>query len=69
MLYSDLIKSGADTTNLQRYLSEGDQVAVTIRRPANLRDAAKKAVGLRDMSFSAMVRSSLIDQFVEESRR
>lgn len=69
MLYSDLIKSGADTTNLQRYLSEGDQVAVTIRRPANLRDAAKKAVGLWDMSFSAMVRSSLIDQFVEGSRR
>lgn len=52
--------------DMQKYLSEGGQVAVTIRIPANLRDSAKEAAELKGMSFSALVRAGLIDQLTKK---
>ena len=62
MDYFDLVKSGADATDKQKYLSEGGQVAVTIRIPKNLRDAGKELASLNGTTFSAMVRAGLIEQ-------
>ncbi|WP_165046121.1 MULTISPECIES: hypothetical protein [unclassified Adlercreutzia] len=66
MGYVDLIKAGADDTDMKKYLSEGDQVAITIRIPRNLRDASKEAAALRGISFSALIRQGMIQQLVEK---
>ncbi len=62
MAYSDLIKSGADATDIQKHLTEGQQVAITIRIPENLRNASKEEAALRGMSFSAFIRTCLIEE-------
>lgn len=66
MSYSELVKSNADETDLQRYLADGNQVAVTIRISENLRDAAKEIAELRGMSFSALVRAGMIQQLTKK---
>lgn len=66
MTYSELVKARADETDMQRYLADGGQVAVTIRIPANLRDAGKEAAELRGISFSALVRIGLIQQLTKK---
>ena len=53
MDYLELIKADADENDLRQYLSEGEQVAVTIRLLKNLRDAAKKYANLQGSNFSA----------------
>lgn len=65
MPYSELVKSNAGETDLQRYLAGGNQVAVTIRIPENLRDSAKEIAELRGMSFSALVRAGMIQQLTK----
>jgi len=65
MGYSELIKSGADPTDIQRFLADGEMTAITIRIPKNLRDSAKEAAELRGMSFSALVRAGLIQQLTK----
>lgn len=69
MTYSDLIESGAGETEMRSYLIGGGVVPVTMRIPANLRDSAKEAAALRGMSFSAFVRTCIIDELVKESGR
>lgn len=59
--YMDLIKAGVDSTDIRKFLVEGETVAVTIRIPKNLRDSAKEAASCRGTSFSALVRECVID--------
>lgn len=66
MSYKELIKSGADSTDIQQYLADGEMTAITIRIPKNLRDSAKEAAELRGMSFSALVRAGLIQQLTKK---
>ena len=66
MEYLDLINEGASETDIRKYLSQGDQVAITIRISENLRDASKELAALKGMSFSAMIRAGLIAQLVEK---
>lgn len=66
MSYKELIKSGADATDIQQYLVDGEMTAITIRIPKNLRDSAKEAAELKGMSFSALVRASLIQQLAKK---
>ena len=40
----------------------GDQVAITIRIPDTLRDAAKEAAALKGTSLSAYIRECLIEE-------
>lgn len=61
MTYSELVKSGADETDIRSYLAEGKQVAVAFRIPENLRDSAKEAAELRGMSFSAFMRMCMMN--------
>lgn len=65
MDYLELIKADADENDIRQYLSEGEQVAVTIRLPKNLRDAAKKYADLQESNFSALVSAAgLIEQLI-----
>mgnify|MGYP004510984433 CR=1 FL=1 len=44
----------------------GDQVSVTLRIPDTLRDAAKEEATLRGMSFSAFVRTRMIEELAKK---
>ena len=39
MEYVDLVKQEVDATDMRVFLADGDNVAVTIRIPRNLRDS------------------------------
>lgn len=67
MEYSDLVRDGAKVTELQKYLSEGKQVAFTIRIPENLKTAAAETAELNGMSFSAFVRNCMIQELVRRA--
>lgn len=66
MNYVDLIKANASDADIMKYLSEGEQVAITIRIPRNLRDSGKEAAAMRGVSLSALIRQGLIQQLVEK---
>ncbi len=67
MGYTDMVKAGANATDIKEYLANGEMVPITIRIPKNLRDSAKEAAFLQGMSFSALVRKGLIETLSKES--
>ena len=62
MGYADMIRNDANPTDIKEYLVSGDQVAITIRIPDTLRDAAKEAAALTGTSLSAYIRECLIEE-------
>ena len=64
--YKELIKSNPDETEIRSFLGDGDQVSVTLRSPDTLRDAAKEEAALRGMSFSAFVRTCMIEELAKK---
>lgn len=64
--YKDLIEGGPSETEIRSYLVDGDQVSVTLRIPNTLRDAAKDEAALRGMSFSAFVRTCMIEELAKK---
>lgn len=60
MKYSDLLSKSPSETEIQKHLADGDQTAITIRIPKNLKEAAVEAAELKGMSFSAYIRNCLI---------
>lgn len=62
MGYSDLIEKGASKQELKEFFAGGGQTAITIRIPANLRDAFKEEAELRGMNFSAFLRMCMIEE-------
>lgn len=64
--YKDLIEGSPSETEIRSYLVEGDQVSVTLRIPNTLRDAAKDEAALRGMSFSAFVRTCMIEELAKK---
>lgn len=62
MGYSDLVEKGASRQELKEFFAGGGQTAITIRIPANLRDAFKEEAELRGMNFSAMLRMCMIEE-------
>lgn len=68
MKYADLIDGNVSRSEMQAHLVGGGNVAVTIRIPKNMRDAAKEAAELNGMSFTSLVRMSLIDYLTKEAR-
>ena len=66
--YKKLIKSNPDETEIRSSLVDGDQVSVTLRIPDTLRDAAKEEA-LRGMSFSAFVRTCMIEELAKKGAR
>lgn len=59
--FADLVVQGLSETEQKRYLVDGGQVAITLRIPKNLKQAAQEQAELKGMSFSAYVRTCLID--------
>ena len=64
--YKELIKSNPDETEIRSFLIDGEQVSVTLRIPDALRDAAKEEAALRGMSFSAFVRTCMIEELAKK---
>ena len=62
MTYSDLIDKGASRQELKEFFAGGGQTAITVRIPANLRDAFKEEAELRGMNFSAFLRMCMIQE-------
>lgn len=62
MKYSELVNSGATETELQEQLVGGDMTTITMRIPKNLKEAGAEAARLRGVSFSAFIRSCMIDE-------
>lgn len=60
--YKDLIAKKPSETAIRGYLVQGDQVSVTLCIPNTLRNAAKEEAALRGMSFSAFVRTCMIEE-------
>lgn len=44
--YRDLVNKGADRTELQAFLTQGEMVTTTIRIPANLKQTISKEASL-----------------------
>lgn len=62
MKYPELIHSGASWTELQEQLVGGEMTTITMRIPKNLKEAGVEAARLRGVSFSAFIRSCIIDE-------
>ena len=62
MEYSELVTQDASEAEIQRFLSDGEQVAFTVRIPKNLKKAASDVASMRGMSFSAFVRNCMIQE-------
>lgn len=66
MKYRELLGMGADRTEIQTFLSEGEMHSTTIRIPDNLREAAAEEAKLSGVSFSAYIRMCLVEKLSKE---
>lgn len=66
--YTELVDSKASETDIRRHLVDGERVSVTLRIPDTLRDAAKEEAALRGMSFSAFVRTCMIEELAKKGQ-
>ena len=66
--YRDLIKCNPDETEIRSFLVDGDQVSVTLRIPDTLREAAEQEAALRGVSFSAFVRTCMIEELAKKGQ-
>lgn len=64
--YAELVDSNASETEIRRHLVDGNRVSVTLRIPDTLRDAAKEEAALRGMSFSAFMRTCMIEELAKK---
>ena len=62
MKYSQMLDSGATTSEIREFLVDGDNVPVTLRIPKNLRDSAKQAASLSGLTFTSFVKQALIEK-------
>lgn len=68
MDYADFIDGNVTESELKAHLVGGGNVAVTIRIPKNMRDMAKQAAELSGMSFTSLVKLSLIEHLAERDK-
>lgn len=66
--YKKFIQSDPDETEIRSFLVDGNRIAVTLRIPDTLRDAAKEEAALRGMSFSAFVRTCMIEELAKKEQ-
>lgn len=66
--YKELIKGNPDETEIRSFLVNGDQASVTLRIPDTLCNAAKEETNLRGMSFSAFVRTCMIEELTKKGQ-
>lgn len=63
--YKELFEGNPSETEIRSYLVDGERVSVTLRIPEMFRDAAKDEAALRGMSFSAFVRTYMIEELAK----
>ena len=63
---TELVASNASKTDIRRYSADGDQVSVILRIPDIFRDAAKEERECQGMSFSAFVRTCMIEELAKK---
>lgn len=63
--YKELLEGNPSESEIRSYLVDGERVSVTLRIPETLRDAAKDEAALRGMSFSAFVRTCMIEELAK----
>ena len=68
MKYGDLIDGNVTPSEMKAFLVDGKNVAVAICIPENLRDAAREAAALSGVSFTSLVKMSLIEYLAGEAR-
>ncbi|MBM6779769.1 hypothetical protein H6A16_09740 [Collinsella tanakaei] len=68
MKYSELLDRNAALSELQSFLVDGENVAVTVRIPKNMRDAAKEMAELSGISFTGLLKLSLIEYLAQRGR-
>lgn len=68
MKYAELVDGEAKTGELKSFLVDGENVAVTIRIPKIMRDAAKDAAALSGISFTSLVKMSLIEYLTKKEK-
>lgn len=66
--YKDPITENPSETAIRSYLVQGAQGSATLRIPDTLRDSAKDEAALRGMSFSAFVRTCMIEELAKKGR-
>ena len=66
--YKKFIQSDPDETEIRSFLVDGNRISVTLRIPDTLRDAAKEEAALRGMSFSAFVRTCMIEELAKKEQ-
>lgn len=69
MKYSELVDSGATPTEAQSFIKDSENVSVTLRMPRSLRDSAKEAASLSEMSLASYVKMCLIDRLSGVNRK
>ena len=67
MGYRDLVDKGADRTEIQSFLAQGEMATTTIRIPANPKATIMEEASLSGMSFSAYVRQCAIQRLMTEA--
>lgn len=65
--YKSMITDGASPAKIQAHLTEGHTVAVTVRIPSNLKEAAAEYAAMNGMSFSALFRNCLINELAKKN--
>ena len=66
MKYSELVESGAPTSELQSYLVDSELVTVTLRLPRTMRESAKEYANLNGLTFTSLVEQCLIERLTEK---
>lgn len=69
MKYSELLDSGASTSELQAYLVDSELVTVTLRLPRTMRDSAKEYATLNGLNFTSLVKQCLIEKLTASHDR
>lgn len=62
MKYSELLESGATSSEIRAFLVDSELVPVTIRIPRSLRDSAKEAASLSGLTFTSFAKQSMIEK-------
>ncbi|MDY3129322.1 MAG: hypothetical protein SOW20_04770 [Berryella intestinalis] len=64
MKFNELCEDEVSDTEKRTFLVSGETVAVTIRIPKNLKEAVVDQATLSGLSFSAYVRTCLMDNLI-----
>lgn len=66
MTYTELSEQGVTDNEKRAFLVDGDTIAITIRIPKNLKESVGEVAALKGLSFSAYVRTCLMESLISD---